>query len=73
MAEWDNQCPRAGYQPGGVSLGVEVEASVGLHHGVLDSCVRGPDQGQHPPHTSQRVGHAELAHRHAELHCLQNH
>ena len=62
-----------GSPPGGVSLGVEVEASVGLHHRVLDGGVGGPDQGQHPPHSRESVGHAELTHSHAELHRLLDH
>lgn len=61
------------HRPGGVSLGVQIQAPVGLNHSVFNGSVSRPDQRQHLPHPTDRVGDAKLAHRHTKLHGLLDH
>lgn len=60
-------------RPDSVSLRVQIQASVGLNHGVFNGGVGRPHQRQHLPHPADGVGDAKLAHRHTKLHGLLDH
>lgn len=60
-----------------ILAGAQIELSVGIQHGLLNSRLLWPYEGQHPADSKQCLGHAKLWDCHEELngflhHCREN-